>query len=379
MRDLKIAIVHDYLNQMGGAERVVAVLHKMFPEAPIYTTIVDRNKLLPELQDAVIHTTWMQRIPGILNKFKLYFWLYPLSIRSINVKSYDLILSSSSAYAKGVRKGRQSLHVCYCYTPMRFVWDFDTYMESIQVPRLVKRIAKWLIYPLKRWDKNNSEHVDRLIAISTIVKERIKQCYGVNAPIIFPPVEVSRFSVKEGEPEDYFLVVSRLVSYKKIDLAIEACTQSGKRLIVIGDGPDRQRLEQLAGDTITFLGRKSDEDVVRYMQNCKALIFPGIEDFGLTPLEANACGRPIIAYYGGGALDTIIAEQTGLYFEEQSINSLVNTINRFDQYDWDPQYIRQHAEQFSEHIFIERMQSIIESSLKSREINSTIPEPEGSY
>lgn len=379
MRDLKIAIVHDYLNQMGGAERVVAVLHKMFPEAPIYTTIVDRNKLLPELQDAVIHTTWMQRIPGILNKFKLYFWLYPFSIRSINVKSYDLILSSSSAYAKGVRKGRQSLHVCYCYTPMRFVWDFDTYMESIQVPRLVKRIAKWLIYPLKRWDKKNSEHVDRLIAISTIVKERIKQCYGVNAPIIFPPVEVSRFSVKEGEPEDYFLVVSRLVSYKKIDLAIEACTQSGKRLIVIGDGPDRQRLEQLAGDTITFLGRKSDEDVVRYMQNCKALIFPGIEDFGITPLEANACGRPIIAYYGGGALDTIIAEQTGLYFEEQSINSLVNTINRFDQYDWDPQYIRQHAEQFSEHIFIERMQSIIESSLKSREINSTIPEPEGSY
>ncbi|WP_339292133.1 glycosyltransferase [Paenibacillus sp. FSL W8-0187] len=379
MRDLKIAIVHDYLNQMGGAERVVAVLHKMFPEAPIYTTIVDRNKLLPELQDAVIHTTWMQRIPGILNKFKLYFWLYPFSIRSINVKSYDLILSSSSAYAKGVRKGRQSLHVCYCYTPMRFVWDFDTYMESIQVPRLVKRIAKWLITPLKRWDKNNSEHVDRLIAISTIVKERIKQCYGVNAPIIFPPVEVSRFSVKEGEPEDYFLVVSRLVSYKKIDLAIEACTQSGKRLIVIGDGPDRPRLEQLAGDTITFLGRKSDEDVVRYMQNCKALIFPGIEDFGITPLEANACGRPIIAYYGGGALDTIIAEQTGLYFEEQSIDSLVKTINRFDQYDWDPQYIRQHAEQFSEHIFIERMQSIIESSLNSREINSTIPEPEGSY
>jgi glycosyltransferase involved in cell wall biosynthesis len=379
MRDLKIAIVHDYLNQMGGAERVVAVLHKMFPDAPIYTTIVDRNKLLPELQDAVIHTTWMQRIPGILNKFKLYFWLYPFSIRSITVKNYDLILSSSSAYAKGVRKGKQGLHVCYCYTPMRFVWDFETYMESIQVPRFVKRIAKWLIYPLKRWDKNNSKRVDRLIAISTIVKERIKHCYGVNAPIIFPPVEVSRFSVTEGEPEDYFLVVSRLVSYKKIDLAIEACSQSGKRLIVIGDGPDRQRLEQLAGDTVTFLGRRSDEDVVRYMQNCKALIFPGIEDFGITPLEVNACGRPIIAYYGGGALDTIIAEQTGLYFEEQSISSLVNTINKFDQYDWDPQYIRQHAEQFSEHIFIERMQSIIESSLKTREINSTIPEPEGSY
>ncbi|UNK18769.1 glycosyltransferase [Paenibacillus sp. N3/727] len=379
MRDLKVAIVHDYLNQMGGAERVVAVLHKMFPEAPIYTTIVDRNKLLPELKGAVIHTTWMQRIPGILNKFKLYFWLYPLAVRSINVKNYDLVLSSSSAYAKGVRKGQQSIHICYCYTPMRFVWDFETYMESIQVPNFVKLIAKCLIYPLKIWDKNNSKRVDRVIAISTIVKERIKHCYEVNAPIIFPPVEISRFSVNEGDQEDYFLVVSRLVSYKKIDLAIEACTQSGKRLIVIGDGPDRQRLEQLAGDTVTFLGRRSDEDVVRYMQLCKALIFPGIEDFGITPLEVNACGRPIIAYYGGGALDTVVAEQTGLFFEEQSVNSLMTIIKRFDQYDWDPDFIRQHAEKFSEHIFIERLQSIIDGSLGTREINATITEPKGSY
>ncbi|WP_232510133.1 glycosyltransferase [Paenibacillus crassostreae] len=379
MRDLKVAIVHDYLNQMGGAERVVAVFHKMFPDAPIYTTIVDRNKLLPELQDADIKTTWMQRIPGILKKFKMFFWLYPFAVRSMNVKGYDLILSSSSAYAKGVRKGRGSIHICYCHTPMRFAWNYEAYMESVQVPNNVKKLAKCFIRPLQTWDRNNSKHVDRLIANSTIVKERIKQCYEMNAPIIFPPVEISRFNAIEGEPEDYFLVVSRLVSYKRIDLAVEACTQLGQRLLVVGDGPDRQRLERLAGDTVTFLGRRSDEEVVRYMQHCKALIFPGIEDFGITPLEVNACGRPIIAYCVGGALDTVVDEQTGLFFEEQSVSSLMATIDQFNQYQWNSERIRQHAEKFSEHLFIEQLQSSIESLLGTREINTKITEAEGSY
>lgn len=379
MRNLKVAIVHDYLNQMGGAERVVAVFHKMFPDAPIYTTIVDQNKLLPELEDAVIHTTWMQRIPGILSKFKLFFWLYPFAVRSMNVKDYDLILSSSSAYAKGVRKGSQSVHVCYCHAPMRFAWNFEAYMDSVQVPNLVKRVAKWFTYPLQAWDKNNSKQVDYLIANSTIVKQRIRQWYGLNASIIFPPVEISRFSIDEEKLEDYFLIVSRLVSYKRIDLAVEACTRLGKRLLVVGDGPDRQRLEQLAGDTVTFLGRKSDEEVVRYMQHCQALIFPGIEDFGITPLEVNACGRPIIAYHDGGALDTVVAEKTGLFFNEQSIDSLSETIRRFDQYEWNPESIRQHAEKFSEDVFVKRLQSSIDGLIRAREINAKLMEVEGSY
>ncbi|MEX3618266.1 glycosyltransferase [Paenibacillus glucanolyticus] len=379
MRNLKVAIVHDYLNQMGGAERVVAVLHKMFPEAPIYTTIVDRDKLLSELEDADIRTTWMQRIPGILSKFKLFFWLYPFAVRSMNVKDYDLILSSSSAYAKGVRKGSRSIHVCYCHTPMRFAWNFESYMESVQVPGFIKRIAKWFTYPLQGWDKNNSRQVDYLIANSSIVKQRIKQWYAMNASIIFPPVEISRFSIDEEKPEDYLLVVSRLVSYKKIDLAVEACTRLGKKLFVIGDGPDRQRLEHLAGDTVTFLGRKSDEEVVRYMQHCQALIFPGIEDFGITPLEVNACGRPIIAYHGGGALDTIIAEKTGLFFDEQSVDSLSAAIRRLDQYDWNTEWIRQHAEKFSEEVFMKRLQSSIDGLVRAREINAKLMEVEGSY
>lgn len=379
MREIKVAIVHDYLNQMGGAERVVAVFHRMFPEAPIYTTIVDRNKLFPELKDADIRTSWMQRIPGILGKFKMFFWLYPFAVSSMNVKDYDLILSSSSAYAKGVRKGRGGVHICYCHTPMRFAWNYEAYMESVQVPNSMKKLAKWLTFPLQLWDKNNSKGVDRLIANSSIVKERIRDCYGMNAQIIFPPVEISRFNVNEGEPEDYYLVVSRLVSYKKIDLAVEACARLGQRLLVVGDGPDRQRLEQLAGDSVIFLGRSSDEEVVQYMQHCKALIFPGIEDFGITPLEVNACGRPIIAYCEGGALDTVVAEQTGLFFKEQSVNSLMATIERFDQYQWNPTHIRQHAEKFSEDLFIERLQSSIDSLLGTREVNSKITEAEGSY
>ncbi|WP_454193072.1 glycosyltransferase [Paenibacillus sp. Marseille-Q7038] len=379
MRKLKVAIVHDYLNQMGGAERVVAVFHKMFPEAPIYTTIVDRDKLLAELEDADIRTTWMQRIPGILSKFKLFFWLYPFAVRSMNVKGYDLILSSSSAYAKGARKGRQGTHVCYCHAPMRFAWDFESYMDSVQVPNLVKRIAKWFTYPLQVWDKKNSKQVDCLIANSSIVKQRIGQWYGMNASIIFPPVEISRFSIDEENSEDYFLVVSRLVSYKKIDLAVEACTHLGRRLLIVGDGPDRQRLEQLAGDTVTFLGRKSDEDVVRYMQRCRALIFPGIEDFGITPLEVNACGRPIIAYHEGGALDTVVSEKTGLFFEEQSVDSLSAVIGSFDQYEWKPKSIRQHAEKFSEDIFITRLQSSIDGQLRARKNESKLMEVKGNY
>lgn len=379
MRNVKVAIVHDYLNQMGGAERVVAVFRKMFPDAPIYTTIVDQDKLLPELQDAVIHTTWMQRIPGILRRFKLFFWLYPFAVSSMKLKDYDLILSSSSAYAKGARKERGSVHVCYCHTPMRFAWDFEGYMEGVAVPRSLKRIAKGLTYPLQRWDRSNSARVDRLIANSTIVKERISRTYGVKAQIIFPPVDISRFSVSEESPGDYFLVVSRLVSYKRMDLAVQACTRLGQKLLIVGDGTDRQRLEQMAGDTVTFLGRRSDEEVVHYMQHCKALIFPGLEDFGITPLEVNACGRPIIAYRAGGALDTVVAEQTGLFFEEQSVESLMEAIKHFETYDWDAARIRLHAEAFSEDIFMERLQSSIEGAMNAKERGAKVAQMEGSY
>ncbi|WP_224723760.1 glycosyltransferase [Paenibacillus vietnamensis] len=366
-RKLKIAIVHDYLNQAGGAERVVGVLHRMFPDAPIYTTIVDRGKLLPELRDAVIHTTFMQRIPGILKRFKMFFWLYPMAVRTMDVRGYDLILSSSSAYAKGVRKGRGSAHLCYCHTPMRFAWDFESYMEGVSIPKWAKAGAKLLTYPLRLWDRGNTRSVDILVANSTVVQSRIKKLYGVSAPIIFPPVDVGRFEVADAAPDDNFLIVSRLVSYKRIDLAVEACTRLGRKLIVIGEGPDRKRLESLAGPSVSFLGRRSDEEVTAHMKRCKAFLFPGIEDFGITPLEANACGRPVIAYGEGGALDTVVPNVTGMFFLKQSPEALMQTIQSFEQRQWDSRLIRKHAESFREDVFVRQLRESI-SHLTGREM-----------
>lgn len=370
MNHLKVAIVHDYLNQMGGAERVVGVLHKMFPEAPIYTTIVDKAKLLPELQNASIRTTWMQQIPNITKNFKLYFWLFPFAVKSMNLKGYDVILSSSSAYAKGVRASKESVHLCYCHAPMRFAWDFDNYMNHIRLPMPLKLAAKAFTLPLRIWDKANSKKVDQVIANSSIVRERIKAYYGLDVSVVFPPVEISRFSVCEEQPDDYFLIVSRLVSYKQIDLAVEACTKLGVRLLVIGDGDDRARLEKLAGPSISFLGRLEDKEVVRHMQRCKALLFPGLEDFGITPLEVNACGRPVVAFRGGGALDTVISELNGVFFNEQTVDSLMDTLIRFQGMEWQSERIRMHAEQFHESLFRARLLHFVDFTIKERKIDT---------
>lgn len=362
--NLRVAIVHDYLNQMGGAERVVGVLHRMFPDAPIYTTILDREKLLPELRDADIRVTWAQRIPGILKRFKLFFWLYPFAVSSIKLKGYDIIISSSSAYAKGARRPKGSIHLSYCHTPMRFAWDFATYMEGVKVPALLKWVAGIIQIPLRLWDKKTTAHVDYLIANSTIVQQRIRHVYNRPSKIIYPPVNVSRFEVNDAEADDYFLVVSRLVSYKRIDLAVEACTRLAKPLVIIGDGPDRARLEKLAGPSIRFMGRLADEEVVRFMQNCSAFLFPGLEDFGITPLEVNACGRPVISFQGGGALDTVVPGLNGMYFSEQTVESLMAVLEDWGNHAWDSWRIRRHAESFAEARFCSELSNYIAHAIR---------------
>ncbi|MBJ6359788.1 glycosyltransferase [Paenibacillus sp. MAHUQ-46] len=367
---MRVAIVHDYLNQMGGAERVVAVFRRLFPDAPIYTTIVDEKKLLPELKGASIRTTWMQHIPGIQRYFKLFFWLYPFAVRSVKLDDYDLVISSSSAYAKGVRKPKHAVHVCYCHTPMRFAWDFDTYMNDVSAPGWAKKLSKLTTGLLRRWDRRNSRDVDLLIANSTIVRQRIRDCYDMASDLIFPPVDVDRF--EKSEPvkppeEDYFLVVSRLVSYKRIDLAVKACSAAGKKLIIIGSGPDKGRLQAMAGSTVQFMGRLSDEEVTGYMAHCKALLFPGIEDFGITPLEANACGRPVIAFRGGGALDTIREGLNGLFFDRQTPDSLKMALERLEGERWNQEIIREYARGFNEQRFIAELRQRIEQTLDKKQ------------
>ncbi|MFD2672723.1 glycosyltransferase [Marinicrinis sediminis] len=343
---MKVAIVHDYLIQMGGAERVVEVLHSMFPQAPIYTTAaVEQSKLLPGLQKAEIRTTWMQRIPRMDRHYKRMLPFYPVAIHQFDLQEFDVVISSSSAFVKGIKVPSHVFHLCYCHTPMRFAWDFDHYMEREAGSWLFKHMLRGYMGYLRKWDQRTSAHVDQFVANSNAVKERIKRCYHRDADVIFPPVETSRFHIS-GKIEPFYLMVTRLVSYKRIDLAIDTFNRIGLPLRIVGGGPDLLRLKKMAKPNIQFLGRLSDEEVNRLMSTCKAFIFPGEEDFGITPLEVNAAGRPVIAYEAGGALDTIRPELNGIYFREQTPESLARAVKALEWREWDSNAIRQHARSF---------------------------------
>lgn len=359
----KVAIVHDYLNQRGGAERVVAVLHEMFPRAPIFTSIVDRGSLLPELKEADIRASWMQRLPGVLKYFKHYVLFYPSAIESFDLSGYDIIISSSSAFAKGAVKGKGALHVCYCYTPMRFAWNFEGYMGKESVSPVAKAALPFFMRRLKKWDIDTSSRPDFYIAISSIVKERIKKCWGRESTVIFPPVETAKFSSAPlpAGPGKYYLAVSRLNAYKRLDLAIDAFNSMKLPLIIAGEGPAKQALKAMSGPTIEFAGRVDDKDLPKLYAGCKALIFPGEEDFGLTPLEANAAGRPVIAYRAGGALDTVADGVSGVFFNEQTLASLVKAVTQFERTSkrFDPARIREHALKFDKAVFMEKIREFI--------------------
>lgn len=359
---LKVALVHDYLNQRGGAERVLAVLHEMFPEAPIFTSIVDWDNLLPELTSATIHPSWMQKLPGLKRHFKKYLPLYSLAIESHDLRDYDLILSSSSSFAKGAIKGPQALHICYCYTPMRFIWDYENYIKRERLNRLTRGILPLFIARLREWDLKTRFRPDYYIAISTVVRERILRLYGIDAEVIFPPVEAKKFISAPRREENFYLIVSRLNAYKRIDLAIEAVNRLGLPLKIVGSGPFISSLKKIAKKNVEFLGRLSDEELKEYYGRCKALIFPGEEDFGIVPLEANAAGKPVIAYRGGGAIDTIIQGVNGIFFEENTVESLIEAIDRFEKgkYEFNPERIQAQALRFDKEIFKDKMRRFID-------------------
>jgi glycosyltransferase involved in cell wall biosynthesis len=357
---VKVAIVHDYLNQAGGAERVVAAMHRLFPQAPIYTTIADPRVVDALMPGADVRTTWMQRLPGIDRHFRKYFLLYPHAIEGLDLSGYDVVLSSSSAYAKGARVRRDAVHVCYCHTPMRFAWNFEGYAERERWGSMTRRILPPLIARVRRWDLRTADRPTIYVANSSIVARRIEEHYHRRATVIPPPVEVHRFTpspIGDGP----FLIVSRLVAYKRIDLAVEAFTRLNRPLVVIGDGPARMDLERIAGPTVQFLGRVNDAEVSAAYARCRAVIFPGEEDFGIVPLEANAAGRPVIAYEGGGALDTVIPGHTGLFFPEPAAESLMAAVLRSEEMPWDPARLRAHAEGFREEVFADRMSTLVQA------------------
>lgn len=350
---MKLAIVHDYLNQYGGAERVIEVLHKIFPKAYIFTSIYIPKNLPETFKNMEIHTSFMQKLPFIDKHFKKYLFLYPIAIESFNFDKYDIVLSSSTAFAKGIKKSDKTCHICYCNTPMRFVWDYDNYVKRENVNKIFLKILQPFINKLKKWDLITLNRVDYFIANSYNIKNRIKKLYNRDSEVIYPSIDVNKFKISQKRG-DYFLIVSRLNSYKRIDLVINAFNELNLKLKIVGDGPHKNELLRLAkSEKIEFLGKIYDEDLYKLYSECKALIFPGSEDFGLTPIEAQASGRPVIAFKGGGALETILEEKTGIFFEEQSVQSLKSAIKRFLEIEnrFNPLKIREHALKFDESIF----------------------------
>lgn len=359
---MKLAIVHDWLTNMGGAEQVIINFKEIYPEAPIYTTFYNPDNLDEKLKNIDVKTSFLQRKKMVTNH-KKYFPLMPLAFELFDLKEYDVVLSSSTCCAKMV-KAPKGIHICYCNTPMRYAWEKrEDYLKGMG--RIKRTIISIFLFFMRKWDKCSSKRVDYFIGNSTAVVERIKRCYGREATVINPPVRCNLFNISETDG-DYYFVVSRLVPYKRFDLAVQACKELGKRLVVIGDGPEREELEKLAegNSNITFMRRQPDEVVKKYMQECKALLFPGEEDFGIVPVEVQACGRPVIAFGKGGVLDTVIDGKTGVYFKEQTVESLKQAILKFEKMKFDKEEIRKHSLEFDEPVFRNKIKEFINEKVK---------------
>jgi glycosyltransferase involved in cell wall biosynthesis len=356
---MKVALVHDYLNQLGGAERVLLALHEIFPEAPIYTSIYDRDRMSGAFRRMDIRTSYMQNWPNIMHAHRYYFSFYPRAFESFDLSQYDLIISSSSAYAKGIKKRKGAKHICYCHTPARFLWRYADYVRGENLPALLKLVLPFFLSGIKKWDLKNNEGVDHFIANSRVIRERIRSFYGRDSVIIYPPVD-TQFYQPAGKAENYFLIVSRLLSYKRIEIAIEAFNRLGHPLKIVGEGPEGGRLKKLAKSNISFLGRViEDNEVARLYAGCRALIFTGEEDLGLAPLEAAACGKPTIAYAAGGALETVIDGETGILFKEQKVASILEAVKRFESFSFDDKLLRGQARKYDKESFEQKIRSFL--------------------
>ena len=371
---MKTALVHDYLAQAGGAERVAAAFHTLFPSAPLYTSVYDPAATLPSFAEMDVRTSFLQRWPFSSRRFhKLALPYYPAAFEGFNFSGYDLVLSSSSSFAKGIITPPETCHICYCHTPSRFVWRQQEYLAQTRSARAVSSLVGAFVNSMRSWDVESAQRVDYFVANSYNVARRIRKFYRRDvAAVIYPPVETSKF--KPARPEQvgsHFLVVSRLLNYKRIDLAIAACTRLSLPLRIVGIGPDMAHLKRIAGPTIQFLGRMSDEQVARELSVCKALIFPGEEDFGITPVECMASGRPVIAYGAGGALETVIENETGLFFAEQTVDSLVCALKDFDSYAFSTEALLAQASCFDTAVFEKHLVALIGEAMEEHRNNNS--------
>lgn len=377
LSELRVAIVHYWLTTMRGGEKVIELLCEMFPQADIFTHVVSPEHLSPAIRAHRIRTTFIQKLPGSVRHYQRYLPLMPLALEQLDLRAYDLVLSSESGPAKGIITRAETPHICYCHSPMRYLWDaYPEYLASVDA---FTRLCMRLLFPrLRRWDYLSAQRINTIIANSRAVQQRIRRWWGRESVVVHPPVNVERFcnpdmtllpsGITAGS---YYLCLGELVCYKRIDLAIEACNAGGIPLIVAGDGPERARLQRLAGPTIRFLGRVDDSIVPPLLAGCKAFLLPGQEDFGITPVEAMAAGRPVIAYRAGGALDTVLEGKTGRLFPEQDPQVLLRTLEAFEREheQWSAKVLRAHAAKFSHHAFRQAMLEVILSTMQQNQLH----------
>lgn len=363
---MKVAIVHDWLVTNAGAEKVLRALINIYPEADIFSLVdfLDQNQREEILCGRGAKTSFIQKLPFAKNHFRNYFFLFPTAIESFDLKSYDLIISSSWAVAKGVKKHKHQLHISYCYTPIRYAWDlYDEYTKSLKQPK--KIIVQATLAYIRKWDIKTLQRVDYFIADSIFVQERIKRIYDRDSIVIYPPVETQKFTFKEPK-EDFYLTASRLVPYKKTKLIVEAFNEIGdKKLVVIGSGEEYEAIKRVAKANISVLGFCEDKVLIDYMQRAKAFIYAAVEDFGIVPIEAMACGTPLIALNQGATAETLKDGISGIHFEKQTKEEIIKAISRFEETIFDLKAISKDTQKYALQRFQDEIKSFIDITLRT--------------
>ncbi len=366
MQGQKIAIISDQLaGGIGGAESITFSALDLFSRADFYTTVYDPDIIPEKYSNLKINTTFIQNLPFAIKKYKAYFPLMPLAVEYLNMQKYDVIFSSHHSVVKSVISKPEAVHICYCHSPARYIWDlFWAYSDLNGFNPFTKFIFAGICQYLRMQDVTSAQRVDHFLANSNYTAMRIKKFYGRDSEVLFPPVDTGRF--RHESSEDYYFMLGRLVAYKGFELAVDAFNESGRKLVIAGKGPEYEKLRKKAKPNISMPGKVSDNELVKYMNNCKGFIFPGKEDFGIVMAEAQSAGKPVIAFKGGGALDIVVDDQTGILFDEQTATSLNKAVALADQKTWDHGFIMNNAKRFDKNHFVDRLAYVLKNAKEFR-------------